>query len=122
MGAQLASTVYVVDPETRQTVALDQGTLPEPRLAALVTNPSAWVDGKLPRLPKTKTGDAGPTESGRDDASGGASATSTAADQPADSEPAKGDDDADTKPAAAKKAATSPARGRKTAAESTGGQ
>ncbi len=30
------------------------GTLPEPRLAALVTNPAAWVDGKLPRLRTNK--------------------------------------------------------------------
>ncbi|MFE7547093.1 hypothetical protein [Streptomyces gardneri] len=50
MGAQLKSTVFVKDPDTHQTVELAPGTCPEPRLAALVTNPSAWVDGKLPRL------------------------------------------------------------------------
>ena len=50
MGAQLKATVYVKDPDTHQTVELAPGTCPEPRLAALVTNPAAWVDGKLPRL------------------------------------------------------------------------
>ncbi|MFD9721128.1 hypothetical protein [Streptomyces sp. NPDC059076] len=60
MGAQLASTVYVKDPDTHQTVRLEPGTCPEPRLAALVTNPAAWVDGKLPRLPKAKAEDPPP--------------------------------------------------------------
>ncbi|MFD3336046.1 hypothetical protein ACFWV1_25880 [Streptomyces sp. NPDC058700] len=54
MGYQLKGTVYVTDPDTHQTVTLEPGTLPEPRLAALVTNPAAWVDGKMPRL-KTQT-------------------------------------------------------------------
>jgi len=54
MGAQLKATVFVKDPDTRQTIALAPGTCPEPRLAALVTNPAAWVDGKLPRLRTTQ--------------------------------------------------------------------
>ncbi|RSS43818.1 hypothetical protein [Streptomyces sp. WAC08241] len=54
MAAQLKSTVFVKDPDTNQTIELAPGTLPEPRLAALVTNPAAWVDGKLPRLRTNK--------------------------------------------------------------------
>jgi hypothetical protein len=112
MAAQLAATVYVKDPETRQTVILHPGTLPEPRLAALVTNPAAWVDGKLPRLPKKATdskegGD--PTGDGQDDASGADSAAGS--DQTA---PAK-------KTAARKTAASKPARGRDAADEGSSG-
>ncbi|MFD6149357.1 hypothetical protein [Streptomyces sp. NPDC060243] len=50
--AQLKSTVFLQDPQTHQTVRLDPGTSPPAHLAALITNPAAWVDGKLPRLPK----------------------------------------------------------------------
>ena len=48
MGAKLAATVYVTDPDTHQTVELEAGSEPEARLAALVTNPEAWEDGKTP--------------------------------------------------------------------------
>lgn len=123
MGAQLAATVYVKDPDTRQTVILAAGTLPEPRLAALVTNPAAWVDRKLPRLPKATvqtdpdgTGD--PTGAGPDGASG----------DPSDSDdgdviPGTGTQQAApaAKKTAAKKAAHTPARGRSAAAEGTSG-
>ncbi|MET7713668.1 hypothetical protein [Streptomyces sp. NPDC005407] len=113
MGAQLAATVYVKDPVTHQTVTLHPGTLPEPRLAALVTNPAAWVDGKLPRLPKTQdqggTGERSPGGDGPDGASGAASDPS-AADPKSAPEPAQGDGSQETKPAARKTAA------RKTAA------
>ncbi|MFG2540670.1 hypothetical protein ACGFU4_36070 [Streptomyces sp. NPDC048511] len=125
MAAQLKGTVYVTDPDTHQTVELAPGTSPDPRYAALVTNPAAWVDGKLPRLPKTKTeteGDSSLFGSGQDDASGGASAASDTADPKSDDEPPTGDDSEDTKPAARKTAAKKPARGRTTAAEGTGGQ
>ncbi|MGW2384412.1 hypothetical protein [Streptomyces sp. NPDC001658] len=116
MAAQLSSTVYVRDPDTRQTVELADGTSPEPRLAALVTNPAAWVDGKLPRLPKAKTDSqppgAGqtPPGDGPDDASGDNSAGSGAGSQ-------SSDDDQDaaaaaTQTAAKKTAARKPARGR----------
>ncbi|MFK0288232.1 hypothetical protein ACIQVL_48345 [Streptomyces sp. NPDC090499] len=112
--AQLASTVYVRDPDTHQTVTLADGTSPEPRLAAMVTNPAAWVDGKLPRLPKTKadqSGTADPTGDGQDDGSGTGSAS---------------DGDADTAAPAAKKtaakktAATSRSRGRDAAEGDSG--
>ncbi|KIF66295.1 hypothetical protein HY68_36965 [Streptomyces sp. AcH 505] len=59
MAAQLKGTVYVTDPDTHQTVELAPGTLPEPHLAALVTNPSAWEDGELPVFPG---GDTPPVE------------------------------------------------------------
>jgi hypothetical protein len=102
--AQLASTVYVVDPETKQTVRLEPGTRPERRLAALVTNPVAWVDGKLPTAAKKAQASDGEQGNGQDEGSGAASAS---------------DADAEgTKPAAAKKtAAARPARGRRSAAE-----
>ncbi|AKZ60838.1 hypothetical protein SAM23877_p129 (plasmid) [Streptomyces ambofaciens ATCC 23877] len=117
MAARLAATVYVTDPDTHQTVTLHQGTSPEPRLAALVKSPSAWVDGKLPRLPKTQTDqkpdspeDAGPTGDGQDDASG---ATSVAGDDQA-APTAK-------KTAARRTAASKPARGRGAADEGSSG-
>lgn len=111
---QLAATVYVTDPQTRQTVTLHPGTLPEPRLAALVTSKAAWVDGKLPRLPKT---DRDPqntaTADDQDDASGAASETS-------------GDGEEQAAPAAkktaAKTTATRPARGRTAADKGNSGE
>lgn len=122
MAAQLNRPVYVRDPDTHQTVLLHPGTSPEPRLAALVTNPAAWVDGKLPRLPKPKEADSdGPTGSDPDDASGDASDDSGADPQSDDEQPDQGSDSDDTKPAA-KRAARKPARGRTAVAEGTGGQ
>jgi hypothetical protein len=114
MGAQLAATVYVKDPETHQTVRLEPGTLPEPRLASLVTNPAAWVDGKLPRLPKKQEqsdGQQDPTGDGPGGASGDASDSAAGNDQAAP---------AATK-TAAKKTATSRSRGRNAAGEGTSG-
>ncbi|MFB7649475.1 hypothetical protein ACFC0S_16450 [Streptomyces sp. NPDC056084] len=46
--ARLASTVYVLDPDTHQWVICDAGTEPEPHLAALIRTPSAWEDGEVP--------------------------------------------------------------------------
>jgi hypothetical protein len=127
MGAQLAATVYVPDPETRQTVTLHPGTCPEARLAALVTNPAAWVDGKLPRLPKAKTdsnpdetadqaGD--PTGDGPDGASGDASDASGDGDQTPDQKAAP----AAKKTAARKSAVSKPARGRDAAEQGDSGE
>ncbi|MGY0065231.1 hypothetical protein ACWY4P_53925 (plasmid) [Streptomyces sp. LZ34] len=59
--AILAKTVFVRDPERHRDVMLSAGEEPEPRLAALVTNPDAWEDGKLP---------APDTESAKDDGEG----------------------------------------------------
>lgn len=132
MGAQLVSTVYVQDPDTKQTVTLDAGTCPEPRLAALVTNPAAWVDGKLPRLPKTAKAEteipnsgpegegSGPSGDGpAADSGDGSATTSDDADQASDGDPKA---TTATKTAAKKTAAKTPARGRTAAAEGTGGQ
>ncbi|WP_416520001.1 hypothetical protein [Streptomyces achromogenes] len=105
-----------MDPETHQTVELHPGTSPEPRLAALVTNPAAWVDGKLPRLPKAKTQDDQeqlPTGDGQDDASGDDSASDGDADKAVPT--AK-------KTAARKSAATSRSRGRDAADEGSSGE
>jgi hypothetical protein len=122
MAAKLAATVYVQDPDSHQTVELADGSSPEPRLAALVTNPSAWVDGKLPRLPKQETEltSQRPTGDGQDDASGGTSDAPEGADQSP-----SGDDDtaapAAKKTAARKTAASRPARGRDAAGEGDSG-
>jgi hypothetical protein len=92
MGARLAATVYVTDPDTHQTVRLDEGSEPEHRLAALVTNSAAWEDGKLP----------------------------TAAKKTADASPSSEDGDGD-KTAVKKTAARKPARGRSAAEEGNSG-
>ena len=87
--AQLVKAVFVRDPERQRDILLTPGEEPEPRLAALVTNPACWEGGKLP-----------------------ADAEKTAAKS---SETTDDGDSGETKPAA-KKAATTPARGRKSAA------
>ena len=93
--ARLAATTHVLDPETHQMTELPAGSEPSPHLTALVTNPAAWEDGKLPTAAKK-----------------------TAQEQAEpDTAPAEGED-AGSKPAAAKKtAAARPARGRKSAAD-----
>jgi len=53
----LAATVYLKDPDTQQWVTLPAGSVPEPRLARLVTNPAAWTDGRTPQF---DTGDTPP--------------------------------------------------------------
>ncbi|HEX5569353.1 MAG TPA: hypothetical protein VFY14_20950 [Streptomyces sp.] len=93
--ARLVATVYVKDPETHESVELEAGTSPEPRLAALVTNPAAWEDGKPPTAVESKK----TTDTPSDEGGGG------------------GDRQATAKTTAAKR----PARGRK-AAEGSGGQ
>ncbi|MFJ2279231.1 hypothetical protein ACIOEZ_34345 [Streptomyces sp. NPDC087866] len=113
--ATLKSTVFVRDPDRHVTVVLRAGEEPEPRLAALITNPDAWTDGKLPRLPKAKTHRDSPG-SDPGDASGDDSEASGSADS--QSEDTASDD---AKPAA-KRAARKPARGRTAADEGTGGQ
>jgi hypothetical protein len=119
MAAQLAATVYVTDPDSHQTVTLAEGSSPEPRLAVLVPNPAAWVDRKLPRLPKAKTeapdGPQGPTGAGQDDASGGGSDTSGDGDTSTTKQAAPA-----AKKTATKKAAA-PARGRAAAGEGDSG-
>lgn len=125
MAAQLAAAVYVTDPDTHQTVELAEGTSPEPHLAALVTNPAAWIDGKLPRLPKAKAqtppngDDDGPPAGDPDGASGDASG------DPADSDETAGEPAAPAaNKTAAKKttAAPSRSRGREAAGKATSGE
>lgn len=96
--AKLSKAVYVRDPERHRTVILKPGEEPEQRLAALVTNPDCWEDGKVPAAQESVT------------------RTSE------DAAPDKGNDTEDAKPAARKTAAKKPARGRTAAAEGTGGQ
>jgi hypothetical protein len=120
MAARLRSTVYVRDPQTHQTVELAPGTSPEPRLAALVKNPAAWVDGKLPRLPKTQTDSEGSTGDGQDDASGAAS--DAAADQSPSGATTQAAAPAAKKTAARKTAASNRSRGRDAAGEGTSGE
>ncbi|MEU9703115.1 hypothetical protein [Streptomyces sp. NPDC047981] len=134
MGAQLKTTVFVADPDTHQTVELDPGALPEPRLAALVTNPAAWVDGKLPRLRA-----ASKSETGKDPEGDGLVPSGDSSGDGSDTGSGDGDTDPDEPPgdahseegaaaaeepkpaarAAKKTAARKPAA---TAAEGTGGQ
>lgn len=97
--AKLSKAVHVRDPKRHRTVLLLPGEEPAPHLAALVTNPDCWEDGKAPGA-TVPADDAKPEE--------------TAA--------VTGDDSENTKPAARKTAAKKPARGRTAAAEGTGGQ
>lgn len=120
MAAQLAATVYVTDPDSHQTVELAAGSSPEARLAALVPNPAAWVDRKLPHLSKAKEetpdGSGGPT-GGPDGASGDGSDTSGDGDTNATKQAAPA-----AKKTAAKKTATAPTRGRAAAGEGDSGE
>jgi hypothetical protein len=118
MTAKLAATVYVRDPDTHQTVELAPGTSPEPRLAALVTSKSAWVDGKLPRLPKTQQTGEGPTGDGQEDASGAVSASAAGSQVESEEKAAP----AAKKTAARKTAASSRSRGRDAAGEGDSGE
>ncbi|MFI9194155.1 hypothetical protein ACIG0A_33255 [Streptomyces californicus] len=125
--ATLARTVFVRDPEKHRDILLRAGETPDPKYAALVTNPACWEGGKLPAAVKkhlaAKTeGDSGSSGSDPDVASGGDSdATGSSDTQSDETAPANEGDSGDTKPAATR-AARKPARGRTAAAEGTGGQ
>ncbi|WP_331764406.1 hypothetical protein [Streptomyces anulatus] len=101
--AKLVRAVHVTDPKSGRRLVLGPGEEPAPHLAALVQNPAAWEDGKLPAVAEesSSTKDADTTEG-----------VSSASEETADV----------TKPAARTTAANKPARGRKAAAEGTGGQ
>jgi hypothetical protein len=108
--AQLLTSVFVTDPETHHTVELAPGTCPEPKLAALVTNPAAWVDGELPDLEEAPdTGD------GQNPAAAGEASTD-GSDSAGDKKAAPA-----AKKPAAKKSAPAPARGRTAAGEGASG-
>jgi hypothetical protein len=121
MDAQLATTVYVQDPDTHQTVELAPGSCPEARLAALVTNPAAWIDGRLP----TTASHYGP---GAPETPDDSDATGDGGKEPAaDAEPGPAaEDEEQAAPAAekpaAKKTATPSRGGRKTAAAEGSGR
>ncbi|MFE1767193.1 hypothetical protein ACFW81_23620 [Streptomyces angustmyceticus] len=90
--AKLAKTVWVTDPERAGvSVRLDAGQEVPEHLESAVTNPDAWEDGKLPAAAKKAT---------EEDTQPEPSPTSDEGDKPA-----------------AKRAATKPARGRKSAAD-----
>lgn len=51
--ARLVTDTFVKDPHTRLMVHLRAGEEPAPEYAALVKNPDAWEDGKLPAAAKS---------------------------------------------------------------------
>ncbi|MCA1220259.1 hypothetical protein [Streptomyces sp. 8L] len=93
--AKLAKTVFVRDVEHSCTVVLHAGEEPEPRLAALVTNPDAWEDGNAPAAPEASH-DGDDDQDGKDDRS-------------SDSDNTEDDKPTVKKPAARKTAARKPA-------------
>ncbi|KPC73454.1 hypothetical protein ADL27_52005 [Streptomyces sp. NRRL F-6602] len=94
--AKLVKAVFVRDPERNRTVVLHPGEEPAPHLAALVTNPDAWEDGKLPdtATPAATTGGGG-QDSGDDSTDKPAPPAKPAARKPAAKKPARGRDAAD---------------------------
>lgn len=96
--AKLIRSTWVRDPAKHRDILLRAGEEPAPEYAALVTNPEAWEDGKLPTAAK-KTAEEQSTEPASDSAT---------------------EEDEGDKPAA-KRAATRPARGRKSAADEGSG-
>ncbi|MFJ6069057.1 hypothetical protein ACIQHU_39210 [Streptomyces tendae] len=101
--AKLVKAVFVKDPERNRTVVLRPGEEPEPRLAALVTNPDAWEDGELPAVAQDNSDAA---DSGKDQS---------------DSEDSTDKAAPPAKPSGRKPAARKPARGRDAADEGTSG-
>ena len=110
---RLVASVHVTDPADGRRIVLEAGEEPPARLAALVPNPACWENGELPSPAAPDTDSTSDTDDGPANASGVAADKTRASEPDTDSE--------DTKPAA-KRAATRPARGRKAAAQGTGGQ
>lgn len=117
--AKLIRAVFVRDKTTSRDVLLNAGEEPPAKYAVLVTNPACWEGGKLPAAVKRHLADNGnPPEEPDNDDEGNDPATAQGSS--GDSAPSSGAPAEDTKTATKK--ATSPARGRKTAAaEGTGG-
>ncbi len=107
--AALRKSVFVRDPDRNRTVVLRAGEEPEPRLAALVTNPDAWENGQLPDT-------ADNAEATGDDDSGKDSDTAS------DDNTTKKAAPAAKKTAAKKTAATGRSRGRDAADEGDSGE
>lgn len=107
--AKLVKAVFVRDPQRHRTVLLNPGEEPEPRLAAMVTNPDAWEDGQLPEPAKEQA-----KEGESDTATSGTGTSEDSGDDTPAPQPAK-------KTAARKTAATGRSRGRDAADEGTSG-
>ncbi|MGW4270866.1 hypothetical protein ACWEGQ_00510 [Streptomyces seoulensis] len=76
--AKLVKAVHVKDPDRSHTVLLLPGEEPEPRLAALITNPDAWEDGKLPNAEEESADDDSDKDSDGDDKQAAPAAKKTA--------------------------------------------
>ncbi|MFD5848277.1 hypothetical protein [Streptomyces chartreusis] len=109
--AKIVKATFVKDPDRNRTVLLLPGEEPEPRLAALVTNPDAWEDGQPPA---EATGSGDDSGDGKDDGAEAAAQTEPAEDTKKAAPAAK-------KTAARKTAATKPARGRDAADQGDSG-
>lgn len=104
---KLVKAVHVRDPDRNRTVLLLPGEEPEPRLAALITNPDAWENGELPS-PDTASDSGDSGDSGDSHGDGG--------DTPKQAAPAA------KKTAANKTTASSRSRGRAAAGEGDSGE
>ncbi|MCX4885869.1 hypothetical protein [Streptomyces sp. NBC_00847] len=108
--AKLVKAVHVKDPDRNRMILLLPGEEPEPRIAALITNPDAWEDGQVPAAAASDSQDA--SDDGAGD--GSQSSDSDTEDTPKAAPAAK-------KTAARKTAATKPARGRDAAEKGDSG-
>ncbi len=101
--AKLARAVHVTDPHSGRRLVLQPGEEPAEHLAALITTPSAWEDGRAPDA-KEADNDAVTGNTGGDSDDGDRKTAPAA-----------------KKTAARKSAATKPARGRDAAGEGDSG-
>ncbi|MFD3516343.1 hypothetical protein [Streptomyces sp. NPDC058657] len=122
--AKLARAVFVRDKDTSRDVLLNSGDEPPAKYAVLVKNPACWEGGKLPAAVKRHMDSDADTSGGDEtDSTGNAPKDSQGSGDGSDTSSgstAPGEPTEDTKTATKK--ATAPARGRKAAAEGTGGQ
>jgi hypothetical protein len=112
--AKLVKAVHVKDPDRNRIVLLLPGEEPEPRLAALVTNPDAWEDGQVPSAATGSSDDRGDNAGDGEGASEEDGAKPDTDDTPKAAPAAK-------KTAARKSAAHKPARGRDAAEKGDSG-
>ncbi|NUP69316.1 MAG: hypothetical protein HOW71_44925 [Nonomuraea sp.] len=113
--AKLVKAVHVKDPDRNRMVLLLPGEEPEPRLAALITNPDAWEDGVVPAAATGSSDDTG------DGAGDGDGASEDSGKHAGDVEDAPKAAPAAKKTAARKTAAHKPARGRDAAEKGDSG-
>lgn len=94
--AKLVKAVFVKDPDRHRTVLLQPGEEPEPRLAALISNPDAWEDGKVPAAAESdEDAEQSSDEPAEDTDKAAPAAKKTAARKSAAGKPARGRDAAD---------------------------